>query len=333
MSGLWPRGILLAAALLAAGGCNSNGHFLTEDRMENGLVIILPGIEGESELNRNIRRGLIAGGVYRALPIHNWGRPIPIAGVLVNQVDFLGNRLAGAAVANMIENYQDSHPGKPVHVVGHSGGGGVAVFTAEALGEGRTIDGLVLLSASISSAYNLTKAASRCRNGIVNFYNPDDAGLLGIGTTVMGTVDGTHGPSAGLLGFDRAGKAGHENVYQIKLSGFQSGDDPHASTTRVGFVSAHVAPWILSERWPVGASMAVRADPRPLPPDEVAEAEHRQEADAEKEPKAAAEEEPEHPTADGKTEAASDEEHEPPAKAGKKPKPPADRREPAPKGT
>ena len=256
---------LFAVSSLLAGGCNGNGDFLTEDRLAAGLVIILPGIEGQSELNENIRRGLAAGGVRRAMPIHSWGRPIPLAGVLINQVDFLGNRLSGIGVKDLIVNYQDSHPGKSVHVVGHSGGGGVAVFAAEAMPKDRKIDGLILLSASISSAYNLKKAASRCSKGIVNFYNPDDAGLLGIGTTVLGTVDGTHGPSAGLIGFDKAGEEGHENVYEVKLSGLDAGGDPHAATTQVDFVSLHVAPWVLAAEWPSGPTAAVPPDPE-LPP-------------------------------------------------------------------
>ncbi len=257
---LRPATAALAAVILAAaGGCNSNGGYLTPDRLDNGLVIILPGIEGESELNHNIRRGLIAGGVYRAMPIHSWGRPIPGLGMIVNQMDVLGNRLAAVTVARMVTNYQDSHPGKPVHIVGHSGGGGIAVFAAEALPAGRQVDGLVLLSASISSAYDLTKALSRCRKGIVNFYNRDDGGLLGVGTTIFGNVDGIRGPSAGLLGFDQFGKPGAGKLYQVRLSSYQSGGDPHASTTRVGFVSMHVAPWVLAKSWPTGARVSRRA--------------------------------------------------------------------------
>ncbi|MCK4602784.1 MAG: hypothetical protein KAU28_09980, partial [Phycisphaerae bacterium] len=86
---------VLIAASLSAAGCNGNVKFMTEDRLEGGLVIILPGIEGESELNRNIRRGLVSAGVYRAMPIHSWGRPVPLAGMLLNQIDFIGNRIAG----------------------------------------------------------------------------------------------------------------------------------------------------------------------------------------------------------------------------------------------
>lgn len=253
----------LPAAVVAA-GCDPKSNFVTDDRLANGLVIILPGIEGESELNRNIRRGLLASGVDRALPIRSWGRPIPLAGVLINQMDFLGNRLAGIGVANVITDYQDSHPGRPVYVIGHSGGGGVAVFTAEALPKDRQIDGLILLSASISSAYDLTKALGRCRNGIANFHNPDDAGLLGIGTTIVGTVDGTHGPSAGLIGFDPPAerdkeekKLAYEKLYQVRLDAGMVGDgDPHSSSTHVPFVATYVAPWVLADTWPAGPALA-----------------------------------------------------------------------------
>jgi len=274
---------LLAAGLPGAVGCGFDGGaggYVTTDRMDKGLVIILPGIEGVSEMNRDIRRGLLAAGVPRALPIHSWGRPIPGVGMIMNQVDFIGNRLAGVRVASLVKNYQDSHPDRPVYVVGHSGGGGVAVFSAEALSDGRQIDGLVLLSASISKGYDLTKALRRCRNGIVNFYNPEDVGLLGIGTTVMGNVDGMHGPSAGLVSFDTPGagaseakRAAYRKLHQVNCSGLTHGGDPHAATTHVGFVSRHVAPWILKADWPASGHVAggtARPPDRPAAPSDSA---------------------------------------------------------------
>ena len=196
---------LASAGLLATAGCGSNTEYVTEERLANGLVIVLPGIEGESQANRSIRDGLLAAGVDRAVPIHHWGRPVPGLGLLLNQMDIIGNRLAGINIAKMIVAYQDSHPGMPVHIVGHSGGGGVAVFAAEAMPAGRQVDGLVLLSASVSSAYDLTKALGKCKNGIVNFYSKADVGLLVIGTIVAGNVDGIRGPAAGAISFDKPG--------------------------------------------------------------------------------------------------------------------------------
>ena len=253
--------ICLIAAVVA--GCGDSSAYLTPDRLTNGLVIILPGIEGESQLNRDIRRGLVNAGVHRALPIYAWGRPIPLAGVLLNQVDFLGNRLAGARIANMITEYQDDHPGNPVYIIGHSGGGGVAVFAAEAMPEYRKIDGLILLSASISTAYDLTKALSRCKCGITNFYNTADTALLGLGTIVMGNVDGTHGPSAGLMGFDRpsgtassAKRLAYSKLYQVSVtSAMAGGDSPHTAATKPSFVARYVARWVLSRNWPAGRAV------------------------------------------------------------------------------
>ncbi len=232
-------------------GCNSepgNSFYTTPSRMANGLVIILPGIEGVSSNNINIRRGLESSGSNKAMPIHSWGRPIPGIGMLLNQADFVGNKLAGVRIARMIEQYQDNHPGQPVYVVGHSGGGGVAVFTAEGLSKGRQLDGLILLSASIHSEYDLTKALSHCKQGIVNFYNEDDIGLLAIGTTLISNVDGRRGPSAGLSGFKKY-KAGnsHAKVYQRKIS--TGIGDPHTAATRPSFVRRRVAPWINSVNW------------------------------------------------------------------------------------
>lgn len=249
------------AALVLACGCSNGGNtrFETADRLSNGLVIILPGIEGESPLNHQIRQGMVFAGVYRAMPIYSWGRPVPIAGPLLNQMDFIGNRLEGRRIARMIASYQDNYPGRPVHLIGHSGGGGVAVFAAEAMPEDRKIDGLVLLSASISSAYDLTKAMSHCRNGILNIYTKADVGFLIVGTTIAGNVDGTRGPAAGAIGFDKprpGDKTGkhqaYGRLYEMELAGEAAGGlaDAHAATTRSGFVATYVVPWITSPTWP-----------------------------------------------------------------------------------
>lgn len=257
--------ILLVGAVAALAGCTPDGGsadsltYMSNDRLESGLVIILPGIEGESPANHDIRRGLDMAGVNRGLPIYNWGFPVPVAGMIVNQVDFLGNRMKSLDIAKMVVSYQDAHPGKPVYLVGHSGGGGMAVFAAESLPEGRQVEGLVLLSASVSAGYDLTKALEHTRHGLVNFYNRNDTGLLGVGTTVMGNVDGVHGPSAGLIGFDTDAR-NYDNLYQVNVTEINSDDlDPHFSTTRVNFVSSHVAPWLLALAWPAGEAMFARS--------------------------------------------------------------------------
>ena len=241
-------GTLLAAAM-AFGGCKATGQYITTERLERGLVIILPGIEQAGPLAQGVRDGLAGGGMDLALNVHHWGRPIPLAGPLLNQMDVVGNRLAGLRVARLIADYQDSYPGRPVYLVGHSGGGGVAVFAAEALNGGRKVDGLILLSPSISSGYDLSKALARCRKGVANFYSKGDVGLLVVGTTVFGNVDGAHGPAAGAVGFDNS----PSGLYQVpwRESMIKYGHDGgHAGSANSRFVSAYVVPWVQARKWP-----------------------------------------------------------------------------------
>lgn len=250
--------LVLAGALAGLAGCGAhNGDFMTDQRMNNGMVVILPGIEGVSRLNRDVRAGLDEAGVRYAMPIHSWGRPVPVVGALMNQMDFVGNRLAARGVVRRIAAYQQSHPGRPVYIVGHSGGGGIAVFAAEQLPDDKPIEGLILLSASISSNYDLTKALKHCRKGIVNFHDPSDTGLLGVGTALLGNVDGGHGSSAGRTGFDEAeardtdeAKLAYSRLYQMTINSYGT---PHMASTRSTFVHSDVAPWVLLDRWPVGS--------------------------------------------------------------------------------
>jgi pimeloyl-ACP methyl ester carboxylesterase len=239
--------LLSSAVLLCTVGCGGifSGKYQTEARKENGLVVILPGIEGEGYFNHNIRQGLINAGCYRAITIYNWGVPIPGIGLLVNQTNVLGNRMAGKNIAQMIEKYQIAYPGRPVYIVAHSGGGGVAIFTAEAMRTGQVIDGIVLLSASISADYNLRSALRHCRKGILNIYNPADSALLRAGTMILGNVDGGHGASAGLNGFVRHdAKLQQPRVPSDASARF--GGYSHDVATSPGFVAAYVAPYVLN---------------------------------------------------------------------------------------
>ena len=258
------RQLVICLPMLAAlvfCGCENNQAFQTPERLDAGLVVILPGIEGESAANQNIRDGLNAAGIDRSLQIWHWGRPVPGVGMILNQIDFLGNYIAGERIAQRIMKYQDEYPDRPVHIIGHSGGGGIAVFAASALPEGREVTGLVLLSASISSGHDITRALNHCSSGIVNFYNTSDLALLGLATTVLGNVGGAHGPSAGLQGFTTPDASGdpdkllaYQKLHQIALSGamLESGATAHFATTQRSFISTYVAPWIVSNDWPAG---------------------------------------------------------------------------------
>jgi len=257
---------LAAVSVAAVCGCENNAAFMTPERLDAGLVVILPGIEGESRANQSVRRGLNSAGIDRSLQIWHWGRPVPGVGMIINQIDFLGNYIAGERIAGRIMEYQDKYPDRPVHIIGHSGGGGIAIFAAMALPDDRKVTGVILLSASISSNYDITRALSHCSSGIVNFYNKNDVALLGLATTVLGNVGGAHGPSAGLLGFSLPGESAKEEkklayrkLYQVPLGGAMlEGATAHFSTTRSGFVYEFVSPWVRSSDWPADPGIIAR---------------------------------------------------------------------------
>src|SRR5207244_94004 len=69
-------------------------------------------------------------------------------------------------LAGLVLEYRAAHPDRPVYLLGHSGGAGVALAAAEMLPPG-SLERIVLLSAAVSPCYDLTPAfpALRCRAG------------------------------------------------------------------------------------------------------------------------------------------------------------------------
>ncbi|HWA99759.1 MAG TPA: alpha/beta hydrolase [Pirellulales bacterium] len=173
---------------------------LWDDRLERGYTLVFPGIEGADPLNGNIARGIDWAGVPTAIEVVDWTTGIPPLLLAHLRWDWRNERQA-ARITQKIAAYQAEHPGKPVNLVGHSGGGAMCLLVLEQMPEGTQIDSVVLLAAAISPRYEIEPALAKTRRGIWNFYSPLDATLLLAGTTIAGTVDGRHTPAAGAIGF------------------------------------------------------------------------------------------------------------------------------------
>ncbi|MCK5113975.1 MAG: hypothetical protein KAR11_04360, partial [Phycisphaerae bacterium] len=184
---------LLAVMAAMFGGCNSQ-PFVNPERLERGLVVVLPGIEGRGILNAAICRGLNDGGVSCAIELYDWTSSL---GPLYNLRAEEHNLRKAKELARHLLRYQLDYPDRPILIVGHSGGGAMGVWAAEAMEDNRKIDGLILLNTSLSPDYDLSKALDRTQRGVVNIYSPRDWLLLGWGTSVHGTMDGKHQASAG----------------------------------------------------------------------------------------------------------------------------------------
>jgi pimeloyl-ACP methyl ester carboxylesterase len=176
------------------------GHLRTPERLERGLVLVLPGIEGQSFINQSIAQGLADGGVEAAIEIYDWTTGIILL-FLYHLRGWRRNVKQAERLARRIVEYRKSYPGRPIYLIGHSGGGALSVLTLERLPPGATITGAVLLNAALSPRYDLTAALPHVETMIWNFRSIFDLFFVGIGTVLAGTVDGRHTCCAGMIGF------------------------------------------------------------------------------------------------------------------------------------
>jgi hypothetical protein len=144
------------------------------------------------------------------------------------------------AVAGRVRRFLEAGPGRPVALVGKSGGCGVVLGALERLGPG-AVEAAVLIAPAVSPGYDLGRALGAVRREMVVFWSPLDVFLLGAGTCAFGTIDGVRGPAAGLVGFRAAGlDAGVAARLRQERWGWRM-----AST---GYLGGHVgsdSPWFL----------------------------------------------------------------------------------------
>ncbi|MBT3278650.1 MAG: alpha/beta hydrolase [Phycisphaerales bacterium] len=236
------------ALVCVFGGCNRQ-PYISPDRLDRGLVVLLTGIEGRSLLNEAIAEGLDDGGVDWAIEIKDW---TSLWGMLVSLRDEKRNREVAGEIAARIERYQAAYPDRPVMILGHSGGGGMAVYTAEKLTNGK-VQGVLLLNGAISKDYRLMRALRKSEQGLVNFYSPLDM-VVRFGTLFAGTMDSQHSESAGSVGFEvpTTLPKEYDTLYQIgwnqdMVDSFHIGN--HFSSASTFYASKYIAPLILSSTW------------------------------------------------------------------------------------
>ncbi len=222
---------------------------MTPDRLQHGYVIVLPGIEGRSHWNKNIVRGLIAGGVPYAVEIHDWtyGRLLALYNLVASGRHHQQARL----IAGKITRYRDQYGDRPIYIIGHSGGGGMTLLALAQLPDGVKIDGAVLIAPAISRSFDLTSSLPHVSRGIWNISSYGDLFFMGF-SALLGNIDRHWQLPAGLTGFS---KQVHERVtlhslppllefpyrWEYLSSRFLGG---HFGGTCVPFVQNYISAWI-----------------------------------------------------------------------------------------
>jgi pimeloyl-ACP methyl ester carboxylesterase len=191
--------LLFLLCVLPNFGCWYSAKYSTPQRASQGYVIVLPGIEGASPLNASVAAGLVDAGVPSEIEVYDW--TLSCVAFAANLRFYWRNEQEALKIANKIVAYQNLHPGRPVHLIGHSGGGGIAIMTLERLPANYRIASALLLAPAVAPDYDLRRAMMHTQHGIWNYYSPYDVGFLAAGTLIMGTIEGKHTRAAGQTPF------------------------------------------------------------------------------------------------------------------------------------
>jgi pimeloyl-ACP methyl ester carboxylesterase len=217
-------------------------------------IIVLPGIEGPSPCARGIVSGLSQSHPNATYEVYDWTTGHAY-NMLYHVSAWKRNQIVADLLAQRIMTVQAEKPGRPIVLVGHSGGGAMSVVALERLPAGCRIQQAILLAPDISPGYNLTTALDRTEFGIDVFHSTLDCVILGAATVAVGTVDRVRMPAAGMVGFSTPRKGMDEGsafLYSSKLH--QHGYTPamsltghfggHFTCTLPEFVKSYVSPVI-----------------------------------------------------------------------------------------
>ncbi len=167
-----------------------------------GTVFLLDGVGGTLIPPVLARKALGQAGLPFATYLFDWHRG-PRGEMLGDLMCKRRNQREALRLARLIRRYRRANPEAPLHVLAYSGGTGVAAFAIERLGLRTGIDTLILACPALSPGYPLDGVLERVRQCYV-LVSSRDRWMLGLGTSLFGTIDRRFGRAAGLVGFDHS---------------------------------------------------------------------------------------------------------------------------------
>jgi hypothetical protein len=262
-------GIILSVFILSSvSGCflGNRPQFVNRGSRDDERTFYLDGAGNYGYGKESVPLGLSDGGYKGHVEHFIWTTYL---GPLVDQMSYNHNHSEGRTLARKIEAYLDTRPSADVDIIALSAGTGVAVFTLEQLGPGYYVDHVVLLSSSLSSDYDLTKALGHVKSGIYFFWSPNDPILQGV-VPIVGTVDRAESAPAGTWGATPPANASnatrklyYERVRNVRWTPKWVANPlklQHAQTVSRDFIRDKVAPILLAKTKAVD-----KAKPAPKP--------------------------------------------------------------------
>jgi pimeloyl-ACP methyl ester carboxylesterase len=164
----------------------------------HNVLLHLPGVAGELPIDRDLIRGLKAGGYDGETEIYDWTEADPGLSALWSR---RRNEREAQRISEKIIQIVKNDPTVRITITAHSGGAGLAVWALQRLPENVHVQTLLLLSSALSPGYDLTTALRHVRGSVYAFNSEYDSFVLGAGTRAFGTIDGVRTEAAGKVGF------------------------------------------------------------------------------------------------------------------------------------
>ena len=221
----------------------------TTEPLTREVVFVLDGVGGLQFGPLLARQALREQGAEIGTVLFRWQTPVPFD-IWTDLMWERRNRMMGLRFARRLLAFRRVHAEAVIHLLAFSGGTGIATFACERLAPRRLMSTLILACPALSPQYNLARAldaVERC----YALTSRRDTFILGLGTSLFGTMDRCYGKGAGLTGFQLpAGltleeRAAYERLREIRWSpelrqcGHHGG---HTAWASPGFLSRHLVP-------------------------------------------------------------------------------------------
>jgi hypothetical protein len=170
----------------------------------------LNGIGGYRYIDKYMLRGLQDAGLDGQVMAYDWtGVDVGMGALL----DKSRHKDQSAKVAEILTKAWREQPGRRITITCHSGGAGITMWALEQLPPEVKIDSIVLLASALSPEYDLSPALRHVTGKVYSFYSPYDSAVLGFGTRMFGTIDGTKTDASGRVGFKKPANAADPDQY------------------------------------------------------------------------------------------------------------------------
>lgn len=211
------------------------------DEAERGLVRMYPGSFNTSSEMIGFYYGLQEDGIDQAVEVVKW------ASFLDHMIDPVGAQVriaeSAAQEALRLAAYKQAHPGRPVTLLGYSGGCWFATRVAEHMPPEVQVDRIILLSAAFDRSYDMTRALAGTRLEIVNFWSPKDQFTINV-RDLFNLADSTRAEPAATFGLDHQDPRLIQITYNPAWAELGHYGEHTDYVLLVGWIAKFVAPWV-----------------------------------------------------------------------------------------